>query len=96
MILYMLKQLNNMILISIIIILIGVIILLLMEYKESSSGTATCGFISGCISCLGVIILCLSYFEIPSALDVYRGRTTLKITYENKVPVDTVVVFKHK
>lgn len=95
MILYMLKQLNNMILISIIIILIGVIILLLMEYKESSSGTATCGFISGCISCLGVIILCLS-FEIPSALDVYRGRTTLKITYENKVPVDTVVVFKHK
>lgn len=30
----------------------------------------------------------------PQAIDVYRGKTTLKITYENNVPIDTVVVFK--
>lgn len=30
----------------------------------------------------------------PSALDVYRGKTVLKITYEDKVPVDTVVIYK--
>lgn len=31
----------------------------------------------------------------PQAIDVYRGKTTLKITYENNVPIDTVVVFKN-
>lgn len=30
----------------------------------------------------------------PSALDVYRGNTTLKIMSVNGVPQDTVVVFK--
>ena len=30
----------------------------------------------------------------PSALDVYKGKTVLKITYEDKVPVDTVVIYK--
>lgn len=30
----------------------------------------------------------------PQAIDVYRGKTTLKITYENNIPIDTVVVFK--
>lgn len=32
--------------------------------------------------------------ETPSALDVYKGKTVLKITYEDKVPVDTVVIYK--
>lgn len=32
----------------------------------------------------------------PSALDVYRGNTELKITSVNGVPTDTVVVFKNK
>ena len=31
---------------------------------------------------------------IPTALDVYRGKTELEITYKNGEPVDTVVVFK--
>lgn len=30
----------------------------------------------------------------PSALDVYRGRTTLQITYRDSMPVDTIVIFK--
>ena len=33
--------------------------------------------------------------KCPEAIDVYRGKTTLKITYENNVPIDTVVVFKN-
>lgn len=32
----------------------------------------------------------------PTALDVYRGNTELKITAVNGVPTDTVVVFKNK
>ena len=32
----------------------------------------------------------------PTAMDVYQGKTTLKVTYKNGVPVDSVVVFKDK
>lgn len=32
----------------------------------------------------------------PTALDVYQGNTELRITYEGKVPVDSVVIFKKK
>ncbi len=32
----------------------------------------------------------------PTALDVYRGKTTLEITYRDGAPVDSVVVFKNK
>ena len=31
---------------------------------------------------------------VPTALDVYRGKTTLQITYRDSIPVDTVVIFK--
>ena len=30
----------------------------------------------------------------PSAIDVYRGKTTLEITYRDSIPVDSTVVFK--
>lgn len=30
----------------------------------------------------------------PTAIDVYRGKTTLEVTYKDGVPIDTVVVFK--
>ena len=30
----------------------------------------------------------------PTAIDVYRGKTTLEITYRNGVPIDSAVVFK--
>ena len=29
-------------------------------------------------------------------LDVYRGKTTLEITYKGSIPVDSVVVFKEE
>jgi hypothetical protein len=30
----------------------------------------------------------------PTAMDVYRGNTTLEITYRDGMPVDSVIVFK--
>lgn len=32
--------------------------------------------------------------EYPTAMDVYQGKTILKITHEDGVAVDSVVVFK--
>ena len=34
--------------------------------------------------------------ETPTALDVYRGKTTLEITYRDSVAVDSIVVYKVK
>ena len=31
---------------------------------------------------------------IPNALDVYRGKTTLEITYRDSVAIDSTVVYK--
>ena len=42
-----------------------------------------------------VFILSLYCVCKPSAIDVYRGKTTLEITYKDKVPVDSTVVWKN-
>lgn len=40
-------------------------------------------------------IIMVSYKPVtPTALDVYRGKTTLQITYKDSIPIDSVVVFK--
>ena len=72
---------------SIAIILLGYII----GGKVATIGTS--------ITMIGLILFMLStdYLiddSIPTAIDVYRGKTTLKITYVDSVAVDSVVVFK--
>ena len=42
------------------------------------------------------LLLLLSYVYKPKAIDVYRGKTTLEITYKDRVPIDSTVVWKNK
>lgn len=37
---------------------------------------------------------CLYNYNYPQAIDVYRGKTTLQITYKGNIPIDTTVVYK--
>lgn len=47
------------------------------------------------LACVGAVLITATRYETnPSAIDVYKGRTTLEITYKGGVPVDSVVVFK--
>ena len=46
------------------------------------------GFIFGCFIIIGYIN------SKPKAIDVYKGKTELRITYEGNTPVDSAVVFK--
>ena len=39
--------------------------------------------------------ICTLNYE-PTALDVYRGKTTLEITYRDSVAIDSTVVYKMK
>lgn len=45
------------------------------------------------ISILGAYVV--SSPEIP-AIEVYRDNTTLQITYQDSIPIDSVVVYKNK
>ena len=48
------------------------------------------------ISALIFFALFTSYENrnIPTAMDVYQGKTTLEITYKDSVQIDSIVVFK--
>lgn len=52
----------------------------------------------GKISSTIITILCFIamaiYFSSPKAIDVYKGKTTLEITYKNNIAIDSTVVFK--
>lgn len=50
------------------------------------------GVIFTCI--LTLIIILVFNKKDPSAIDVYRGKTTLEITYKDSIPVDSIVVYK--
>lgn len=42
------------------------------------------------------MFLMFTHLSKPKPIDVYRGNTTLEITYKDNVPIDTVVVWKGK
>lgn len=52
-------------------------------------GTAIAGVI---FILIGTIVS--SYNPNPQPIEVYQGKTTLQITYEDSIPVDSVVVYK--
>ena len=45
-----------------------------------------------------LIVISLSFFYAgkPRAIDVYKGNTTLEITYKDKVPIDSTVAWKNR
>jgi hypothetical protein len=56
---------------------------------------------NGLVGMIGVILILIAPNKHikeskPSAIDVYRGNTELKITSVNGVPTDTIVIFKNK
>ena len=51
-----------------------------------------------CMIAIGAsfVILHDTIAPMPSAIDVYRGKTTLEITYRDSVAIDSTVVYKVK
>ena len=43
-----------------------------------------------------IFILLLFQLQVPKAIDVYRRKTTLEITYKDNIPIDSTVVWKDK
>ena len=79
----------------IIIFVCSLVILIENEILEDKDFTRTImGIIIGCS--MIAMFLMIAYLCKPKAIDVYRDKTTLEITYKNNVPIDTVVVWKGK
>lgn len=60
---------------------------------DDDRGIRAFGLISLLLNSI-VIILLLIQIPEPTAIDVYRGKTILEITYKDSVPVDSIVVWK--
>ena len=87
---------------EIIVILIITELLLLISFfgtfETINNKNSTMRFIFISLNVLVSVILMttLRVKEKPKAIDVYRGNTTLKITYKDGVPIDSTVVWKNK
>ena len=73
-----------------------VIFVFSIKYLFSSSEEDNFYIFVICISSLIIIALSVAYLRKPQAIDVYKGKTTLEITYKDKVPIDSTVVWKNK
>lgn len=73
---------------------IGFIITFVITCTTNHEDYSDTGNIIGCIVLLIIFILAATSQNDPSAIDVYRGKTTLEITYKDNIPIDSVVVFK--
>ena len=79
----------------IILFVCSIVTLIKNEIFEDTDFTRT--VLSIFIGCSMIaIFLIIAYLCKPKAIDVYRDKTTLEITYKNNVPIDTVVVWKGK
>lgn len=82
-----------MIILGIILLILGSLISIVLIIKEQTDGISSiCGFFSGIFMLAGVIFI--NDAVQPQAIDVYRGKTTLQITYKDNIPIDTTVVYK--
>ena len=76
--------------------LLGVLIYAIK--KETDNGDIVPSAVVGALLMLFLIlgIDTIDEYRFPSItpIDVYRGKTTLEITYRDSIPIDSVVVWK--
>ena len=81
----------------ILITLVILLVILIMGIDSLSKAKYdSVGFIlvASIILAFTVLITTLCLKDNPKAIDVYRGATTLEITYRNGIPIDSTVVWK--
>ena len=82
-----------MIILGLIFIIMGSTLIAVLIMSEKTDGLTILGSVSSAF----LIIAgagCIYDYKHPSAIDVYRGKTTLQVTYKNNIPTDTIVVYK--
>lgn len=83
--------------ISIALLIVGAAVAVYVSIIFNKFGLPMIGIFLFLVSCLGTMLLVEYLHKLsnePKAIDVYRGKTTLEITYIDSVAVDSVVVYK--
>ena len=75
------------------VIVISVIATCVIEIKEDNIALS---IVLPIMAIIGLSIMIVSLNITPTALDVYKGKTELQITYKGTIPIDSIVVFKNK
>lgn len=88
------KFLILIVLIPIILSLIVFAITFISINKEERWSFLTGISTTGLICLFSYCIYSITISSTPTALDVYRGKTSLSITYKDTIPIDTTVVYK--
>ena len=80
--------------------LIGVIVIFnviaICATKIEEDGNISLAGVILILAFIGLVFICVYIDNTSTAIDVYKGNTELRITYEGKVPVDSVVIYKKK
>ena len=82
-----------MIILGLIFIIMGSALIVLLIMFEQTDGLTIIGSVSSMFLIIGGasrIHIC----KYPSAINVYRGKTTLQVIYKDNIPTDTIVVYK--
>lgn len=82
-----------MIILGLISIIIGSALIAVLIMSEQTDRLTILGSVSSVLLIIGGAG-CIYDCKYPSAIDVYRGKTTLQVTYKNNIPTDTIVVYK--
>ena len=75
---------------------IGIIITMVWSFSEGDSPISILTFFLTVMWCALLHDISIKNYKpkSPTAIDVYRGKTTLKVIYIDSIAIDTVVVFK--
>lgn len=84
------------ILIIVIVILLIIIIIETFAIGDKLNWNGTFVFPLACLSAIVAIIMVITYKDEIKPIDVYRGNTTLEITYRDSIAIDSTVVWKNK
>lgn len=76
------------VIVSIILFILGIIFCIGLIEDEPHGILITMSF------AISYVLMLMFYVNKPKAIDVYRNRTTLEITYKDNIPVDSIAVFK--
>ena len=82
-----------MIILGLIFIVIGSALIAVLIMSEQTNGLTILGSVSSVFLIIGGAS-CIHICKYPSAIDVYRGKTTLQVTYKGNIPTDTIVIYK--
>ena len=82
---------------ALITLIVAILLFVLMLFVSDENAVFV---LIGSLSLTVAVLILTSILETknphPTALDVYRGKTTLEITYRDSVAIDSTVVYKVK